>query len=180
MEMDIYERDSSLLSLSNLGAVKAFYDAGVDIKSFHIQNYMEDVHYSTNNGIDILLAGAIQLFDEASLLDYEELEEREKLFPDGLPECAFVIKDERLSRVIESNYLNEFVESLPTHMQHFEYSEALFNIHSTNLYVELYFGYFMHELALELTKTDKKLNELIARIEEENSEVSNDIHRQAA
>lgn len=178
MEMDIYSLESDMLSLSNLAAIKAFYDAGIDLNRLNNIGYLEDIQYSAGTGYNILLEGCQGLFDEVSFLNYEELEGYEEHFKDEKPEYALIIKDERLSKIIQSKYQHELIEIIPSHLDEFDYSDVVFNIHSSRLFVEIHFGHFAHELALKLCEIDKKLNEIITRLKEEHKiEVSDNVNR---
>lgn len=168
MEMDIYMQQSAELSLSNLAMLKAFQQAGVDVHSLPIHNYMMDVHYSSEACFDIFTAGCEGLFEDIEFIPYEHIAQYEEEVEDGISDELFVIRDQRLSLVLESKYRKEFI-SFIEQVSNFNYSEAdIKTSRSKNeLLVVIWFGIMIHEIALGVIKINDKLNELVARLEGE-------------
>lgn len=179
MEMNIYEKESFLHSISNLVMLKAFYDSGVDIKVFNVYDYMVD---SMDPCFEILISGCTLVFDEFFHYSYDEAVELEgkynDVFTDGIPEHLFIIKDQNISRVLHSKSAEELISYVKDIV--FEFSDAEIKVceETSEILILIYFHGLLHEVSLLLLEIHQKCIELINLIEEGSHAISDYIDRQ--
>lgn len=187
MQMDIYERESYVYSISNLVMLKAFYDAGVDITKIGVKDYFVDVQgYSIDCSMDILMGGLSSLFSNTEMLTYDELDSHDTykaIFEDGTPESAIIVSNSKIKELITSKLADKFIHSLNAAKLGVSYADVDFvTIKETKeIGVQVWFPGALHEVAIALIKIFEQANKLyqILECEKENGISDND-NRQVA
>lgn len=126
-------------SIVNLATLKAFHDAGVNVRDF--PNFITEVSYNDNKSLDIFKEGCKCLFSSCDYYSaYEKEDERflEILKKDKnlgwLPECYFEFSNEKLQELFQSKkYKKRF-------LQFFEEIIKALDKHDVNILILSYGG----------------------------------------
>lgn len=176
MEMSIYERESFLLSISNLAVLKLFYDAGVDVKKILIDTYMVDVEFDMNVSFQIIYECLESLFDLVEVVGhYDDLDHVDEEYLEilehslGGDEIIF-IRDALFDYIFSSKYAEEFVSYVKQASRETYYSEYIeFNVALPQniFYIELSSVGFYHDIAEMIIDIRNKAIELKKKLESE-------------
>ncbi|MCM3443602.1 MULTISPECIES: hypothetical protein [Metabacillus] len=128
-QMDIYEHQSYITSISNLAMLKLFHDAGVNVKEkIHVKKFMVHVEQADGSELDIFHDGLKELFEVVERYDYGD--ELPSQYSDiYISEYAIIIKDAVIATVLQSQSsfskeLEHAVKSVPQHVGNYLHVEA--------------------------------------------------------
>lgn len=187
-QMDIYEQQSYMTSISNMAMLKLFHDAGVNVKEkIPIKTFIVNTQQQDDTSFEIISAGFKELFEIAEPYDYgdEIPEEYENILDES--EYKLIIKDTVLATVLQSSYSKELEHAISssTNVESYFHVEADLVIlpDKSGFAILIQWPGMLHEIAENVLKVRRLATEYATKLigESENRNgISNQVDGQIA
>lgn len=187
-QMDIYEQQSYLTSISNLAMLKLFHDAGVNVREkIPVKSFMVNIEQHDDTSFCIISAGFKELFEIVDSYDYGD--EIPQEYEDILDESEYklIIKDTVLATVLQSSYSKELESAIIASTNVVEHlhveAETVILPDKSGFAIIIQWPGMLHEVAENVLGVRRLATEYATKLitESENSNgISNQANRQTA